>query len=92
MSKATEAARRWFIARRDGADVRTVRRLTDQLYHAIGEELPANENGNGPDFDALQREGLAGFLAFNAYHQEHGNKEAAIRALAEAILKVQALP
>lgn len=45
-----------------------------------------------PDFDQLLREDLAGFLAFNAYHQEHGDKQAAVRALAEAILKVQALP
>jgi len=43
-------------------------------------------------FDQLLREDLAGFLAFNAYHQEHGDKQAAVRALAEAILKVQALP
>lgn len=42
--------------------------------------------------EQMLRESLAGYLAFNAYHQAHSDKQAAIRALAEAILKVQALP
>lgn len=66
----------------------------DRLKHleASMSEDRAIDNTETPDFDQLQREDLAGFLAFNAYHQEHGDKQAAIRALAEAILKVQALP
>ena len=58
----------------------------------MSEEQAPYTTGDLPDFDQLLRDGVAGYLAFNAYHQEHGDKQAAIRALAEAILKVQALP
>lgn len=58
----------------------------------MSEDKASYTVGAPPDFDQLLREDLAGYLAFNAYHQAHSDKQAAIRALAEAILKVQALP
>jgi antitoxin (DNA-binding transcriptional repressor) of toxin-antitoxin stability system len=64
----------------------------ERLEGNVSEDPAPYMTNEPPDFDQLQREDLAGFLAFNAYHQEHGDKQAAIRALAEAILKVQALP
>lgn len=69
-----------------------IARLIPYREEPMSEDKASYTVGAPPDFDQLPREDLAGYLAFNAYRQAHSDKTEAIRALAEAILKVQALP
>ena len=69
-----------------------IARLIPYREEPMSEDKASYTVGAPPDVDQLLREDLAGYLAFNAYRQAHSDKQAAIRALAEAILKVQALP
>jgi prevent-host-death family protein len=69
----------------------------ERLEESMSEDrAPYTPDDAAPDLteqmEQMLREDLAGYLAFNAYHQAHSDKTEAIRALAEAILKVQALP
>lgn len=71
----------------DGVDTAAILPMSE--YKRL--ETPMSEDLT-EQLEQMQREDLAGYLAFNAYNQAHADKAEAIRALAEAILKVQALP
>ena len=86
--KRAEQGEAFVIVRNNEA----VARLVPAREEPMSEDKASYTVGAPPDVDQLLREDLAGYLAFNAYHQAHSDKAEAIRALAEAILKVQALP
>ena len=86
----TEQGKAFVIVQRS----KPVARLIPYEEEAMSEEQAAyiTPSDLNEQLEQMQREGLAGELAFNAYGQTGLDKQAAIRALAEAILKVQALP